>query len=446
MVRAFRSYWFATLGAIAVAVFLLVWMNRGVMIRTVEQVAESSNVAMSQMALHPIRADLAAYLRDVAALPPREVARVPLPVPVAHAIDELMHSSRVQKVKIYNRAGVVAFSTEPWQVGRQQESNPRFLAAMEGRVAVKLVYRDVFTAFNAFASEEQNANLVQSYIPVRERPSGPVAGVFEVYQDVDALVHQAEQMQMRVLLASMTILLVLYAALLIVMRRSRRLIESQAGIIREKTAMLEAVSRDSLRREEHARKRLATDLHEGLAQTLSAVKLAVEASGHARARPGEREARLRSIIPDLQHAIGQVRAIVMELRPPSLDELGLLHTIDSLMIEFGDTHPQVRLDSSIQAQERDIPPPLKIVVYRVLEAALRAVGARPTVTRVSVSLEASREVRVEVRDDAGPMDSAANREAAEAIAEIHQRAVMSGGKVAALGGDDGLSIRVAWKS
>lgn len=439
MFRVVRSYSIATFAAIALAFVATVVVNRTLMIRAVEHIAESSNVAMAQVALDPIREDLAGYLARVGTVPGPEAAALPLPEDVRNAIDELMRHSLVKKVKVYNAHGVVSYSTDAAERGSLRADNGGFLAAMAGRVVVKLIYRDTF---NAFDHQTEDDNVVQSYIPVRARPTEPVLGVFEVYHDVDPLVHQAERMEVTALAATLGILVLLYGAVWLFMRRAQRLIDHQGRTIRETSAMLQALSQDSLHREEHERKRLATDLHEGLAQTLSAVKMAVEASGHSRERPGERDARLRSVIPELQYAIRQVRAIVMELRPPSLDDLGLVRTLQAMLATFAEEHPTIRLESRLDAHEADVPPALKIVVYRVAEAALRAVGTRPA-GNLNFVLHASPEIVFEMADDGGQASGSAEAEAA--IAEMRQRTVMSGGHISVADDEEGLFVRVAWR-
>ena len=78
--------------------------------------------------------------------------------------------------------------------------------------------------------------------------------------------------------------------------------------------------------EEQKKQKIAIDLHEGLAQTLSAIKVNVESSSRGNLRDANAQP-LEHIVPVLQNAIQEVRSIATELRPSSLDDLGLLPTI-----------------------------------------------------------------------------------------------------------------------
>lgn len=442
MFRILRYYSIASFVSIVIAAVAMLVIYRAIAIAGIERLAESSSLAIARTALNPIRADLTDFLTRVARLSPGQAAE-PLPEPLHAAISELMHDAYVRRVKIYNTLGVVAFSTKHEQIGTHYD-NPAFAAAMGGKVSVKLVYRDTF---NPFDGETEDDNLVQSYIPVRRRASEPVIGVFELYTDVNPLVQQAERFELFALTATVIILATLYVVLLLVVRRARDIIDDQAQTIREKNAMLEALSRESLRREERERKKLATDLHEGLAQTLSAVKVAVEAS-----RAGRDEAQgdsLAGVVPDLQRAIDKVRSIAVDLRPPSLDDMGLFATLDTLCRQFGDDYPSIRIERAFGVAEAHIPMGLKVVIYRIVESFLRVVGERRAASAVDIDIGMDEgAIALVIEADSSAVVSAL--EAGEgsrdpALMEIRERAIISGGRLSIDRDEHGVTtLRAAW--
>ena len=85
-----------------------------------------------------------------------------------------------------------------------------------------------------------------------------------------------------------------------------------------------------------------------------------------------------SIIPMLQEAIQEVRTIATDLRPASLDDLGLLPTLNWLCREFEQQHPGIRIERQISLQEQDIPPPLKVILYRIIVSVLDDVAQHRT--------------------------------------------------------------------
>jgi signal transduction histidine kinase len=437
MFRSLRYYWIASFAVILLAAAAIVVIFREVSIKGVGQIAESGNVSLGRMALSPVRDELADYLAAAGAGGSNKVA--PLPRELHADLSELMRDTHVRRVKIYNRDGVVSFSTRPSDIGIDQSRNSAVVAALQGRVSSSLVYRDSFNSFDRATEED---NLVQSYLPIRRRPTEPVLGVFELYTDVGALVHQAQRSQMQVIMATLVILIAVYAALLAVVDRVRGVIERQQEMIRDKTAVLELLSQESLRREEGERKKFATDLHEGLAQTLSAVKLAIEsAQGTVGAAP------LKSVVTDLQGAISQVRTIAMDLRPPSLDDLGLVPTIDALCRDFGETYPGIRVDRHITAQESVIPARLKFVIYRIIEAALKVVGQRALATEVHIELGIEdRTLSLTVEDNGtAPESDAPHADLQSPFSAIHERAIITGGQLAVSRlPSGGLRMRASW--
>lgn len=293
-----------------------------------------------------------------------------------------MQDRSIARIKILNRHGVVIFSTWPPHVGSDQSRNPGFISAMNGAVASDLIYRDTFNRFDGATEED---NLAQTYLPVQGSPAEPIQGVFEIYTDVNRLVLMTERTELIIMVGAILILSGLYAVLVLIVRRAGRIIELQQHTIRERTETLEVLSAQMLRSEESHKKKIAFELHEGLAQTLAALKLQVE-NGRQRSECVAAPECVESIIPVLQEAIQEVRTIATDLRPPSLDDLGLLPTINWLCREFEQQHPRIHVERQISLQERDIPPPLKIVLYRIIVSVLDDMAQHTNTGRIHLAL------------------------------------------------------------
>jgi signal transduction histidine kinase len=177
----------------------------------------------------------------------------------------------------------------------------------------------------------------------------------------------------------------LYAVLVLIVRHANTTIKLQQRTIRERTETLELLSGHMLKSEESHKKKLAFDLHEGLAQTLAALKLQLE-NGRQRRECVAAPECVESIIPVLHEAIQEVRAIATDLRPPSLDDFGLLPTINWLCRELEQRHPRIRIERQISLLERDIPPPLKIVLYRIIVSVLDDMAQHINTGRIHLAL------------------------------------------------------------
>jgi signal transduction histidine kinase len=294
---------------------------------------------------------------------------------------------------------------------------------------------------------------MQTYIPIRTSAVEPVQGVFEIYTDVNDLVHQIERTEFIIIAGVLLILTALYAALLLVVRRARNIIESQHQTIRERTETLEILSARMLKSEESNKKKIAVELHEGLAQTLSAVKLNLENNRQKINGDDTVGQSMAAIIPVLQTAIEDVRTIATELRPSSIDDLGLLTTISSLCRNFQRQHPGIRIQQDISLQEKDIPAPLKVILYRIIVLALNDIALHTDSDRILIALGRHGETLTLLIDDA---PSEAPDLAATTLVEIDPHAesrftkmleltTLSGGSFAAARPSAGrIMLRAAW--
>lgn len=441
-----RTYSVVSLVVMAIAAAVMFAHHRAVIIQSIEVIAETSSVTTTRMALHPIRVDLASYI-ETANRAGGDPAAVTLPQALQDAIAEMMRDSRVVRIKIYRRDGVVLFSTRTQQIGDVQEANLGFSNAMDGKVSVEIIYRDSFNTFDRATEED---NLVQTYFPVRASPTAPVVGVFEVYTDVNSLVIEAERSELVMLVGTIALVGAIYVLLVVLVYRSDRQVAAQQRTIAEKNALLERLSLDSMRREERERKRFATELHEGLAQSLSAVKLALESiQGGARDKSGE---MLSAIIPSLREAIGHARAIAEDLHPPSLDEFGLGPTVRTLLHDFESVYPGCRIEPRIALDEATIPATLKIAVYRILENVVAMLRRYPKASRVRVALGTQGgELELRVEDDAGIVAAGMRGDGGagdlrDLAAELSERVMISKGRLSVGLGTAGTAVlRAAWQ-
>ena len=393
MFKLLRFYSIASLLAVLATALLIAMFYRHVAIQEITQLAERSNLALARTALNSVRPVLIDYL-DAAAQPGR-VSNAP-PPELAEAIRSLMRDNAVVRIKIYNRHGVVAFSTKTSQIGIDQRNIPGFISAINGRVANILVYRDTFNSSDEVTEED---NLMQTYIPIRASATDPVQGVFEIYTDVNYLVRQNERTGFIILAGSLLILTALYVALLLVVRRAHNIIKSQHQTIRERTETLEILSAHMLKSEESNKKKIAIELHEGLAQTLSAVKLNLESNRQKINGDDTLGKSMATIIPALRSAIEDVRTIATELRPSSIDDLGLLPTINSLCRNFEQKHPGIRVRQNISLQEKDIPAPLKVILYRIVVLALDDIALHTASDQVQIALRRAKGALTLLVDD-----------------------------------------------
>lgn len=328
-----------------------------------------------------------------------------------------------------------------------ESGNPGVIAAIGGRTFSRLVFRDTF---NMFASTTSEDNLVQTYIPIRKTPTSPVVGVFEIYTDANPLVSQAEHTELIILVGVAAICLALYLVLLLIVQRAERIIEAQQQTIRERTQTLETLSAQLVANEENEKKRIAAELHEGIAQTLAAIKVNVEKTCHSLGQDRPQDgAGMGALVPIIQGAIQDVRELAMELRPSSLDDLGLVPTLAWFFREFQSIYPGIRIEQRIQVTEQDVPVPLKIIVYRIVQEALHCIAKYTQSDQVVVGLHKTADaIELSIaRNPAAPVPDNAGEANGHApgMTTLRQRAVLSGGHfVVETDARKGTTIRASW--
>ena len=146
------------------------------------------------------------------------------------------------------------------------------------------------------------------------------------------------------------------------------------GVLQDVTAQKQAtLERNSLLRgiiqaQEHERFRLAHDLHDQTGQDLAAVMLelkGIEYAVHEDVR--ERVHRLRSRLDEMSATLHRV---AWELRPASIDELGLVKAIDNYVSEWGDRY---QIDTDFYCNNDDVhgvSEEIGIVIFRIIQEAL----------------------------------------------------------------------------
>ncbi|MEM5448749.1 ATP-binding protein [Paraburkholderia guartelaensis] len=136
------------------------------------------------------------------------------------------------------------------------------------------------------------------------------------------------------------------------------------------------------------RQRLASELHDGLGQALTLVKLMTE-DALMRIRRGQVDDAVQlldSTVFRIRETIGDVRQICGELRPLMLDKLGLPAALGSLCrrIERGTGAMSVVFDCDVA--DKDVPEHLKADMFRVAQEALNNAVKHAAATEISLSL------------------------------------------------------------
>ena len=216
---------------------------------------------------------------------------------------------------------------------------------------------------------------------------------------------------------------------------------------------LRVLSTKLISAQERERQRLAMELHDGIGQALTAIKVRVESvlKTTMSGRKSKEVAPLADVIPMIQDTVEDVRRMSRDLRPSMLDTLGILSTIGWMCKQFESLHPQIAVTKDIVLEEADVPEHLKIVIYRVLQEASNNVAKHSGADRLTVHLRLSRGKITLVIQDNGvgfDLDSTLRLGADQrgfGLASMKERTEMSGGEYyLSTAAGAGTTIKVVW--
>jgi signal transduction histidine kinase len=189
----------------------------------------------------------------------------------------------------------------------------------------------------------------------------------------------------------------------------------------------------SIEAAEQERRRWARELHDETLQELGALKVLLEASMQRGSDSASSEL-LERTVDRVAQAIGSLEDIIADLRPATLDELGLVPAIEELVHRTTDGSG-IRIISSFEFPSRAgaaamrLEPQLESAIYRLVQEALRNVVKHAGAREVELSLrQQGGDVEVTVRDDGrgfDPLDASGGF----GLVGISERVALSGGNL-----------------
>ncbi len=188
--------------------------------------------------------------------------------------------------------------------------------------------------------------------------------------------------------------------------------------------------RSSLAAADAERRRWARELHDETLQSLGGLRLLLSSALRSNDSDRARDA-MRQAVEQTEHEIANLRAIITELRPSALDELGLRVAIEALLDRHREQsgfqiEAELALSASYAGEER-LDGDLETTVYRMVQEALTNVAKHARAEHVRVAVNAAEgELRIEVQDDGVGfgLDSA---EEGFGLAGMQERAALAGG-------------------
>lgn len=343
--------------------------------------------------LHRVAADSALYVEalledSVASLasgPFTEAERDRLSRRLERAI-----SKRVASIKIWRADGTIAYATDVTMVD-QRPSSRGFTRAMAGDVVSEMSELDQDE--HAF-ERGLSTRLIETYIPLRNGTEQIVA-VAEFYQLPDLLQTEIDRARLSTWAFIAVATIAMYLLLAGIVRagshtidEQRRALERTVSELSRATVRLREASASRAETEEAALRRVARELHDGLAQDLATALLTLGRPGHVEMTRAAVDSALR-----------EIRTLAKGLALPDLDPMS-----PEALVAQACTDHELKTGRSVGREIGPLPPmgvPVKIAAYRVVQEALsNAFRHAPGATRVVIrARHMDGYLRLECEDD-----------------------------------------------
>ncbi len=203
--------------------------------------------------------------------------------------------------------------------------------------------------------------------------------------------------------------------------------------LEQSRAAQEAFSHQLLSSQEEERKRLASELHDGLGQDLLLIKNRVGLLAADKRHPLEVARQLGEISQNASRAIADVRAISQALRPTALEQVGLTKAVE-WMVEQVAGASTTKFSTELENIDGLLEPEKEISLYRVVQEALNNVLKHAQASQVIVEAKREKaELRASVFDNGRGFDpERAGREGEKpglGLAGMRERAKVLGGRI-----------------
>jgi PAS domain S-box-containing protein len=154
--------------------------------------------------------------------------------------------------------------------------------------------------------------------------------------------------------------------------------------------MIQTLTHELIKAQENERHKMARDLHDHIAQDLSSLKIGMQTlfKGHL-ADDAMMEEQTGRLLEILQRSISEVRNMAYDLRPPGLDQFGLVRTLYTYCEDFAQSN-NLKIDFIAAGLDGiDLEDAIQINLYRLIQEALYNIKKHAKCQGVTMRLVAS---------------------------------------------------------
>jgi len=300
------------------------------------------------------------------------------------------------RVKLWRPDGTIVYSDEGRLIGDRFELDDDELEALRtGESEAGLT--DLAEPENRY--EDSATELLEAYVPVRAADGTPL--LFEAYFRYEGVAEAGRQVWLR-------FAPVMVGALVVVTALQIPSAISLARRLRRSQQQREALLRAAIESTDTERRRIATDLHDGVVQDLAGVGFSLGAAAREEETLGRDGTGLRQASDQVREAVRALRSLLVDIYPPSLAEAGLESALSDLTarLEARGMAASLHVAGPVGALDQDT----TRLLYRAAQEGLRNVVAHADASSVDVRVDVStgpadRVAVLEVADDGTGIDA-----------------------------------------
>ena len=299
------------------------------------------------------------------------------------AINDLVLQGQLVRVKVWREDGTIIYSDEDRLIGEKFELGEDEKAVLAGGEPGAEV-SDLSEPENRFETEDK---LLEVYAHTETESGTPL--LFEAYFRYSGVTDVGRELWSQFAPITLGALIVLELVQIpLAWSMARRLQASQQDQERLLRAALDASDAE--------RRRIASDLHDGVVQELAGVSLGLAAQGRLESADPQQMVQASAAI---RSSIKSLRSLLVEIYPANLEEEGLQSAVGDLLNVLAARGISTRLVADLEVNRIDME--ASTLAYRVAQEALRNVVSHAAATEVRVSIDVKDSSLILVVDDNG---------------------------------------------
>ena len=230
-------------------------------------------------------------------------------------------------------------------------------------------------------------------------------------------------------------------------------VQERTADLAQSKKQLQILASQIVSAQENERKRIALEVHDVLGSSLSAIKFKVEEALLHLPKDGTSNISkpLEALIPLIQDTIEEARRIQADLRPPLLDDLGIVATFSWFCRRFETIYSGIKVEQTVTIREEEVPDNLKIALFRIAQEAMNNIGKYARADLVHLGLrkvDSSIELFIRDNGEGFDLESMFSRESSKkglGLSSMKERVEFSGGSFSIESAKGkGTVIRAVW--